>query len=296
MLRMLLLGRNGQVGWELARALQPIGEVIALGRDEADLSQPESLREVVARHRPDVIVNAAAYTAVDRAESEPDLARAVNTDAPRVLAKAARELGAVLVHYSTDYVFGGDGEHAFTEDDRTAPRNVYGQTKRDGEDAIRASGARHLILRTSWVFGAHGGNFVRTMLRLARDRDQLRVVADQIGAPTAAHTIADITAHCLARLPEDGSLDGTYHLAASGHTSWHGLASAAIEFARSLPGGDALKAHDIAAIATVEYPLPAARPANSRLSCEKLARAFGLRLPGWQGEVERVTRQLWEQR
>lgn len=292
MLRLLLLGRNGQVGWELARALQPIGEVIALGRDQADLSRPESLRDVVARHRPDVIVNAAAYTAVDRAESEPDLARAVNTEAPAVLADAARTQGAVLVHYSTDYVFGGDGEHLFTEDDPTAPRNVYGLTKRDGEDAIRASGARHLILRTSWVFGAHGGNFVRTMLRLAREREELRVVADQIGAPTAAHTIADVTAHCLARLARDGSQDGTYHLAASGETSWHGLAVAAIEAARGLPGPDTLKVRDITAITTADYPLPAARPSNSRLSCEKLTRTFGVRLPAWHDEVSRVVREL----
>jgi len=296
MSRILLLGKNGQVGTELSVALQTLGDVTALGRAQADFSQPASLRDVVLAHRPDIIVNAAAYTAVDRAESEPALAQAVNADGPSVLAQAAREIDALLIHYSTDYVFNGRKQSPYLEDDATDPQGAYGRSKRDGEEAVRASGARHLILRTSWVYAAHGNNFVRTMLRLARERETLRVVADQIGAPTGAATIADLTVQCLARLA-DGTVDalaasGTYHLTASGATSWHGLASAVVEQARRTLGEDALAVRNIDPISTAEYPLPAARPANSRLCCDKLQDRFGLTTPAWQDEVAHVVRQL----
>lgn len=294
--RILLLGRHGQVGTELAEALKPLGHVTALGREQADFSQPASLGDIVLAHRPDIIVNAAAYTAVDRAESEPALAQAVNADSPGVLAQAARDIDALLVHYSTDYVFNGLKQSPYVEDDATDPQGVYGRSKRDGEDAVRASGARHLILRTSWVYAAHGHNFVRTMLRLARERETLRVVADQIGAPTGAATIADITVQCLARLA-DGTVNaaaasGTYHLTASGSTSWHGLATTVVEQARAALGTDTLAVRDILPITTAEYPLPAARPANSRLCCDKLQDRFGVAPPAWPDEVVHVVRQL----
>lgn len=294
--RILLFGRNGQVGTELAKALKTLGDVTALDRTQADFSQPASLRDIVAAHGPDIIVNAAAYTAVDRAETEATLAQAVNADSPGALAQAAREIDALLVHYSTDYVFNGLKQSPYVEDDTTDPQGVYGRSKCDGEEAVRASGARHLILRTSWVYAAHGNNFVRTMLRLARERETLRVVADQIGAPTGAATIAEVTVQCLARLA-DGTVDpmtasGTYHLTASGATSWHGLASAVVEQARTTLGADALTVRDVQPITAAEYPLPAARPANSRLCCDKLQDRFGLRMPAWQDEVTHVVQQL----
>lgn len=294
--RILLLGRNGQLGTELAEALKKLGDVTALGRAQADFSQPTSLRDIVAAHRPNIIVNAAAYTAVDRAESEASLAQAVNADSPGVLAQAACDIAALLVHYSTDYVFNGLKQSPYVEDDATDPQGVYGRSKRDGEEAVRASGARHLILRTSWVYAAHGNNFVRTMLRLARELETLRVVADQIGAPTGAATIAEITVQCLARLA-DGTVDpatasGTYHLTASGATSWHGLASAVVEQARATLGADALAVRDVQPITAAEYPLPAARPANSRLCCDKLQDVFNVTLPAWQDEVTHVVQQL----
>jgi dTDP-4-dehydrorhamnose reductase len=294
--RILLLGRHGQVGTELADALKTLGDVTALGREQADFSQPASLRNVVASHRPDIIVNAAAYTAVDRAETDAALAQAVNADSPGVLAQAAHDIDALLVHYSTDYVFNGRKQSPYVEDDATDPQGVYGRSKRDGEAAVRASGARHLILRTSWVYAAHGNNFVRTMLRLARERETLRVVADQVGAPTGAATIADVTVQCLARLA-DRTVDptaasGTYHLTASGVTSWHGLATAVVEQARATLGADALAVHDVHAVTTAEYPLPAPRPANSRLCCDKLHDRFGVTLPAWQDGLARVVQQL----
>ena len=294
--RILLLGRNGQVGTELSTSLKTLGDVTALDRTQADFSQPASLRDIVLVHRPDIIVNAAAYTAVDRAESDAALAQAVNADSPGVLAQAARDIDALLVHYSTDYVFNGRKQSPYVEDDATDPQGAYGRSKRDGEDAVRASGAKHLILRTSWVYAAHGNNFVRTMLRLAREREILRVVADQIGAPTGAATIADVTVQCLARLA-DGTVDpatasGIYHLTASGATSWHGLASAVVEQARATLGTDALAVRDVQPITAAEYPLPAARPANSRLCCDKLQDRFGIILPDWQPGVAHVVQQL----
>ena len=290
---LLLLGKNGQVGWELQRALLPLGAVTACGRD-ADLLDLDGLRTLIRKMKPSAIVNAAAYTAVDRAESEPDLARRINRDAPAVLAEEAARLDAWLVHYSTDYVFDGTGTGAHAETDATAPLNVYGRTKRDGEEAIAASGCRHLILRTSWVHGAHGGNFIKTMLRLAAERPALRVVADQIGAPTGAELIADVTAHALRRAMtgNDGQLSGLYHLAAAGETSWRDFAVLVLAEAQKL--GAALKAspETVEAIGTSDYPTPAKRPANSRLDTQKLRKAFGIHLPPWQAPVQRVVAEL----
>jgi dTDP-4-dehydrorhamnose reductase len=291
--RVLLFGAHGQVGSALAARLHALGAVTAFGRAQADFAHPAGLRAIVMAQRPDIIVNAAAYTAVDRAEAEPALAQTVNADSPAALADAARELDALLVHYSTDYVFNGRKPTPYVENDATDPQNVYGRSKRDGEDAIRASGARHLILRTSWVYAAHGNNFVRTMLRLARERETLRVVADQVGAPTSAELIADVTVQCLARMASPSmAYDGTYHLAAAGATSWHGLAERVVAEARSRLGRDALAVRHIEALTTAQYPTPAARPANSQLCCDKLRERFGVDLPAWQDGVIPVVEEL----
>lgn len=295
-LKILLLGKGGQVGWELQRALAPLGEVVALDHDSTDLhgdfSQPERLAETVAAVRPDIIVNAAAHTAVDKAESEPDLARAINATAPAVLARCAAETGAWLVHYSTDYVFDGAGDQPRDEDAPTSPLSVYGQTKLEGEDAIRASGCRHLILRTSWVYAARGGNFAKTMLRLAAEREKLTVIDDQIGAPTGADLLADLTAQMLrtAVAQPDLDLSGTYHAVAGGQTSWHGYASFVVEQARRL--GRELKVQTIDPVPTTAFPTPAKRPLNSRLDTTKLQATFGLRLPPWQQGVERMLTEI----
>jgi dTDP-4-dehydrorhamnose reductase len=285
--RILLTGANGQVGWELARSLAPLGEVVGLDRSRLDLSQPDLLRETVRAIAPDVIVNAAAYTAVDRAESEPELARAINAIAPGVLAEEAQRLDAILVHYSTDYVFDGTKSEPYVETDPTNPLNVYGRTKLEGERAIGASGCRHLTLRTSWVYGAHGSNFLLTMLRLARERRAtLRIVDDQIGAPTWAREIAQATAALLARpaLAARGA-EGLYHLTASRSTSWYGFAQAIFgspEMARLGVVSPALEA-----IQTSAYKTPAQRPANSRLDCERLFSRAGLRLAAWDTALAR---------
>ncbi len=293
-MKMLLTGCNGQVGWELARCLQPLGDVVALGRAELDLANAGAIAACVASQRPDVIVNAAAYTAVDKAESESELAFRINAEAPAALAQAAKACDALLVHYSTDYVFDGTLTIAHTEGDATVPCSVYGRSKLAGEQAVTASGCRHLILRTQWVFGSHGGNFLRTILRLAREREQLRIVADQFGAPTAARLIADVTAQILGR--QAGGLqvaDGVYHLAASGRTTWHEYASFVVERARACPAlGQGLKVREIVPITTADYPLPAKRPANSMFDCGKLERAFGLRMPNWQRGVELCVAEL----
>ena len=297
----LLLGKNGQLGWELQRALAPLGRVVALDRQgqpgdpalAGDLADLEGLRRTVEALRPQVIVNAAAYTAVDRAESEPELARRVNTQAVALLADSAARLGALLVHYSTDYVFDGSGERPWTEDAPTAPLSVYGLTKRDGEQAITASRARHLILRTSWVYGRRGGNFARTMLRLARERSELRVIGDQWGAPTGADLLADVSAHAIhqALRPMQGAApvpSGIYHVAAAGVTSWHGYACHVLARAQAL--GAALQAGpgQVQAIATADYPTPARRPHNSRLDTARLQGTFGLQLPPWETGVDRL--------
>jgi dTDP-4-dehydrorhamnose reductase len=287
-MKILLFGKNGQVGWELQRALAPLGELVALDFPEADFSQPESLREIVRQVQPAVIVNAAAHTAVDRAESEPALARALNATAPGVLAQEAQARGAWLVHYSTDYVFDGSGDTPRDEDAPTGPLSTYGRTKLEGEQLIRSSGCRHLILRTSWVYAARGGNFAKTMLKLAAERDRLTVVADQVGAPTGADLLADVTAHALRGVLQDPSLGGTYHAVAAGETTWHAYAQLVIEWARAR--GHAIKVAPgaIEAVPTSAFPTPAQRPHNSRLDTRKLQRTFGLVLPPWQQGVERM--------
>jgi dTDP-4-dehydrorhamnose reductase len=293
-MKVLLFGKNGQVGWQLQRALAPLGHLVALDRYDAggDLSQPEALASRVRAEHPDVIVNAAAYTAVDKAESETELARTINATAPGVLAAEARCLNAWLVHYSTDYVFDGSGTDARDEEAPTGPLNVYGRTKLEGEHLIRASGCRHLILRTSWVYAARGGNFARTMLRLAAERDRLTVIDDQIGAPTGADLLADLTAHALRVAASQPDVAGTYHAVAAGQTSWHGYTKFVIEWVRQ--HGQALKvaAQAIEPIATSQYPTPAQRPLNSRLSTDKLRRNFGVHLPPWQAGVERMLREV----
>ena len=291
-MKILLLGKNGQVGWELQRSLAPLGEVLALDRHSTehcgDLSQPERLAKTVLAWQPQVIVNAAAHTAVDKAESEPELARCLNATAPAALAQAAAQTGALLVHYSTDYVFNGQGESPWQEDDATGPLSVYGQTKREGEQAIVASGCAHLIFRTSWVYAARGGNFAKTMLRLAAERERLTVIDDQFGAPTGADLIADVTAHAIRASLQQPALGGLYHLVAGGETTWHGYASHVIAQARLLQPGLALKVSDIAPVPTSAFPTPAQRPLNSRLNTHKLQQAFGLTLPPWQQGVDRM--------
>lgn len=294
-MRILLLGKNGQVGWELQRALAPLGELVALDRHAdgglcGDLTRLDALAASVARIQPDVIVNAAAYTAVDKAETEPALARTVNAEAVAVIARAAAARDALLVHYSTDYVFDGSGDAPWAEDAVPAPLSVYGHSKLEGEAAIRASGCRHLIFRTSWVHAARGGNFARTMLRLAAERERLTVIADQFGAPTGADLIADVSAHAIRSAMGRRELDGTYHLAAAGVTSWHGYAEFVVQQARNL--GQVLKVQSIAPIATTDYPTAAVRPLNSRLDTRRLRRAFGLHLPDWRDGVARMLREI----
>jgi dTDP-4-dehydrorhamnose reductase len=296
-MRLLLLGCTGQVGWELQRALAPLGDVIACdfterGDRHADFSQPAQLAALVARFSPQAIVNAAAHTAVDKAESEPGLAQALNADAPGVLARAAAGLGIPMVHYSTDYVFDGSGFNARTEDEPVSPLSVYGRTKADGEQQVRSAGGAHLILRTSWVYAARGGNFAKSMLRLAGDREWLQVVDDQIGAPTGADLLADITAHALRRLWADASVSGTYHCVAAGETSWFGYAKRVIEHARAAGKPLKLLPEGLKPIPTREYPLPAPRPLNSRLDTRKLRETFGLRLPPWEAGVDRMLNEI----
>ncbi|GAA0741898.1 dTDP-4-dehydrorhamnose reductase [Ideonella azotifigens] len=291
--RILLLGPNGQVGWELQRALAPLGELHLRDRHQGgDLADADALAATVRELRPDVIVNAAAHTAVDKAESEPALASRLNAQAPAQLAELALALGATLVHYSTDYVFDGSGDQPRDETSATGPLSVYGATKLAGEQAIQASGCRHLIFRTSWVYAARGGNFAKTMLRLAAERDQLKVVADQVGAPTGAELLADISAHALRRLAHQPDLPGLYHLCASGETSWHGYAAHVIEWARRHGKAIRVAPDQVLAIPTQEFPLPAPRPLNSRLDTTKLQTAFGLRLPRWQVGVDRMLAEI----
>ena len=293
-MKILLFGKGGQVGWELQRSLAVLGEVIALDFDSVGLcgnfSDLAGLAATIRQVAPDVIVNAAAHTAVDKAESEPDLARTLNALAPGVLADEAQKLGAWLVHYSTDYVFDGSGNTPWRETDATGPLSVYGQTKLEGEQAV-ARCTRHLIFRTSWVFAARGGNFAKTMLRLAREREQLSVIADQFGAPTGAELLADVTAHALRSVlsePESSRLAGLYHLVAAGETSWHGFACHVLE--RAQARGQTLKAGpaNVLAIGTADYPTPAKRPFNSRLDTTRLRTAFGLHLPDWRIGVDRM--------
>jgi dTDP-4-dehydrorhamnose reductase len=288
-MKILLLGPQGQVGWELQRSLAPLGEVVARGRHSGgNLADLDALAATVRAVGPQVIVNAAAYTAVDQAEREPALARRINAEAPGVLARAAKASGALLVHYGTDYVFDGSGDAPWSEDAPTGPLNVYGSTKLEGEQAIRAAGCAHLILRTSWVYSAGGDNFIKTMLRLARERERLTVVADQWGAPTGAELVADVTAQALARLLRDPALSGLYHLSADGVTNWFDYARFVIEQVRQIQPALDLKVREVAPISTRDWPVPAPRPLNSRLDCRKAQAAFDLRLPPWQDGVRRM--------
>jgi dTDP-4-dehydrorhamnose reductase len=295
-MKILLLGCNGQVGWELQRSLAPLGDLIALDFDSkdfsADFTHPQELVATVRTVRPEVIVNAAAHTAVDKAESEPDLVHTINAAAPGALAREAAATNAWLVHYSTDYVFDGSGSRPWTEDDATGPLNVYGRSKLEGERLVRASGCRHLILRTSWVYAARGGNFARTMLKLAAERDELRVIDDQIGAPTGADLLADVTAHVLRSAMAKPELGGTYHAAATGQTSWHGYAKAVIEWARTQTLRVRVEPERIIAVSSTEYPLPARRPLNSRLDTRRLQQCFGLTVPHWWPGVLRMLAQV----
>ena len=296
-MKLLLLGKDGQVGWELQRSLAPLGEVVALDFDStdfhADFSQPEQLAETVLKVRPDVIVNAAAHTAVDKAESEPAFARALNATSPGVVAQAAQQVGALMVHYSTDYVFDGSGTQPWQEDAATGPLSVYGRTKLEGEQLVAQHCARHLIFRTSWVYAARGGNFAKTMLRLAKERERLTVIDDQVGAPTGAELLADVTAHAVRATLADPAKAGLYHLVAGGETTWHGYARFVL--AQALAAGVELKAQPdtVDAVATSAFPTPAARPHNSRLNTSKLQSTFGLVLPPWQAGVARMLRETF---
>mgnify|MGYP000958987867 CR=1 FL=1 len=293
-MKIVLLGPNGQLGWELRRSLAPLGELIALprlaadGTPSGDLSQPDALVATLRQLRPDVVVNAAAHTAVDKAESEEALARTINAVAPGAVAQVVAELGGWLLHYSTDYVFDGSGNAPRDEDAATGPQSVYGRTKLEGEQHIRASGCRHLIFRTSWVHAARGGNFARTMLRLAAEREALTVIDDQIGAPTGADLLADISAHALRQAVREPAVGGLYHAVAAGETSWCGYARHVLAFARAR--GVALRAgpEAVQPIPTSSYPTPARRPLNSRLDTGRLCRTFGLELPDWRLGVDRM--------
>ena len=304
-MNILLFGKGGQVGWELQRSLQPLGNLIALDFDSqdgcGDFTNLEGLATTIARIKPDIIVNAAAHTAVDKAESEPGLARTLNALAPGVVAQAAQRLGAWMVHYSTDYVFDGSGTTPWREDDPKGPLSVYGQTKLEGEQLVAANCQRHLIFRTSWVYAARGGNFAKTMLRLARERDTLTVINDQHGAPTGADLLADVTAHALRQAtavappnasPANTDLAGLYHLVAGGVTTWHGYAQFVLQQAGD--AGITLKAGAAAVqpVPTSAFPTPAQRPLNSRLDTTRLQQRFGLRLPPWQQGVARMLTEI----
>jgi len=294
-MKIALFGKEGQVGWELQRSLSIVGEVLATEQHELDFERPDSLREWIRRHRPDVIVNAAAYTAVDQAETNPEKARRINSEATGVMAEEASRFNAWLMHYSTDYVFDGTKPAPYEEGDEARPLSVYGRTKWEGEEAIRSLHKRHLIFRTSWVFASRGKNFIKTILRLAKERDTLNIVADQWGAPTSAELLADVTALALHRVFSHDSgddLSGTYHVVAAGETNWHEYARYVLALAEER--GVAIKAVQKAVlpILTEAYPLPATRPKNSRLSVAKATKAFGVSLPDWQYHVRRCVDEL----
>lgn len=283
-MNILLTGVNGQVGWELRRTLATLGKVSAPTRSQLDLTDPGAIRSLIRSLRPNLIVNPAAHTAVEKAESEPELARAVNAIAPAIMAEEVAKLGAAMIHYSTDYVFDGNKSGAYTEDDTTHPLGVYGQTKLAGENAIRAAAIPHLILRTSWVYGLRGGNFLLTMQRLFKEREQLRIVADQYGAPTWSRMIAEATAQILAQQPfgqGKEALHGTYHLSSRGRASWYQFAQAILDQTIQ-PGA---KRPELIPIPSTDYPTPARRPANSVLAGDKLLRSFGLLLPDWDAAL-----------
>ena len=295
-MNILLLGKSGQVGWELQRSLAVLGRVTALDHDSTehcgDFANPEGVRETVRALRPDVIVNAAAHTAVDKAESEPEIARLLNATTPGVLAEEAARLGAWLVHYSTDYVFDGSGTRPWVETDAPAPLSVYGATKLEGEQHIQQTGCRHLILRTSWVYAARGGNFAKTMLRLGSERERLTVIDDQWGAPTGADLLADVTAHAVRHLQSRPGDGGLYHCVAGGETTWHSYAKYVLEHARQAQPAIELKATEVAPVPTSAFPTPARRPHNSRLDTTRLQTTFGLVLPPWQQGVARMLTEI----
>lgn len=286
-MKILLLGKNGQVGWELQRSLAPLGEVLALDRNSSthcgDLANLEGLAETVRVFRPQVVVNAAAYTAVDKAESDQTTAHLINALAPEVLSRACAAIDALLVHYSTDYVFDGGGQTPWVETDTTGPVNVYGRSKLAGEQGIAKQGARHIVFRTSWVYGTEGGNFAKTMLRLAQEREKMAVINDQYGAPTGAALLADITA---LSLQQTQTLSGIYHLAAAGETTWHAYAQYVLQTAKQFKPDIDYKVKEVAAVPTSEFPTPAQRPLNSRLNCSKLQQALQCQLPDWQKGVD----------
>lgn len=294
-MKILLTGKNGQVGFELQRALAPLGNILAVDSGDCDLSDANALRSLIQGYRPDLIVNPAAYTAVDRAESDADMAHAVNAVAPGIMGEEAARLGAALIHFSTDYVFDGEKPSPYAESDPTSPQSVYGSTKLAGEQALAQATPHHLILRTSWVVGAHGGNFAKTMLRLAAERDELKVVADQVGAPTSAALLADVTAHLVRQLQRgarDGFPFGVYHLAASGETSWHEYAQFVI--AQAIEAGKPIKATPdrVLPIPASAYATPAKRPQNSRMDTTRIRETFGLTLPHWQQGVGHILQQI----
>lgn len=292
-MKILLLGKDGQVGHELQRTLLPLGDVIAMGRQDANLEDPTSIERALHSHSPAIIVNAAAYTAVDKAESEENKARRINADAVALLAKYASRTKALLVHYSTDYVYDGQKDSPYVETDSTGPQSAYGRTKMEGEHAIVLSNCNALIFRTSWVFSAYGGNFIKTIMRLAGERDSLGIVADQFGAPTSAELIADVTALAVAAHKQLRPIErGIYHLAASGVTSWHGFATHVVEKLEKKGIALTLNASKVRAIGTDEYPLPAIRPKNSRLNTRKLSAALGLEIPHWTIYADRTIDQL----
>jgi len=297
-MKILLFGKNGQVGWELQRSLAPMGELISLDSGSknrsGDFTDLDGLAKTVRDVKPDVIVNAAAHTAVDKAETEAELARTINALAPGMLAREAKSANAWLIHYSTDYVFDGSGDRPWLETDATGPLSVYGATKLEGEQLIQQSGCRHLIFRTSWVYGARGGNFARTMLRLARERDSLNVIDDQFGAPTGADLLADVTAHAIRSAGQRNELSGLYHLVAGGVTSWHGYATFVLDFAQRTGIQLKIAADAIKPVPTTAYPTPARRPLNSRMDSTKLKQSFDLHLPPWQDGVARMLSEVLE--
>ena len=297
-MKILLFGKNGQIGWELQRPLSLLGDLIATDSHTregllcGDLRDLEGIRQTILQLRPDVIVNAAAHTAVDKAESEPDLARLLNATTPGVLAQEAASIGALLVHYSTDYVFDGSGSRPWVETDTPAPLSVYGRTKLEGEQLIAEAGAKHLILRTSWVYAARGGNFAKTMLRLAQERDRLTVIDDQWGAPTGADLLADVTAHALRHLRQRPQDAGLYHCAAAGETNWNEYAKYVLAQVQKVQDAIEIKAKEVAPVPTSAFPTPAVRPRNSRLNTDKLQHTFGLQMPHWQAGVARMLTEI----
>ncbi|MCL5498594.1 dTDP-4-dehydrorhamnose reductase [Phytobacter palmae] len=293
-MKILLIGKNGQVGWELQRSLSTLGELVAVDFFDTelcgDLTKPEGIAQTIRAVQPDVVVNAAAHTAVDKAESEKELAQQLNASSVEIIAKETAALGALLIHYSTDYVFNGQGEHYRTENEQPEPLNVYGESKLAGELAITGHNSRHLIFRTSWVYATRGANFAKTMLRLAKEKEQLSIINDQHGAPTGAELLADCTAIAIRATVQDSTLYGTYHLVASGETTWYEYAQYVFELARQK--GESLIIKDVSGVPTSSYPTPAKRPLNSRLSNEKFQRAFDVVLPDWKVGVERVVTEI----